>query len=216
MAQQSVGTVMLKNVRLSFAALFEPDEQENDDGTIRRTFKANFLIPKEGTEGYDEFAKANLAKISKAAAEAKAKKWGSDKSNWPKLRPDKLCLRDGDLEDWDGYADHHYLSSNSPEKRKPSTVTNRKDSNNRWITAEEGEKGCPYSGCYVNALIRIWVQDNKHGKRINASLESVQFRADGEAFGAAPVDPNDIYDDDDVSEEGNWEEDDSGDDDGLI
>lgn len=215
MAQQSVGTVMLKNVRLSFAALFEPDEQENDDGTIRRTFKANFLISKDED---DEFAKANKAKIKKASDEAKAKKWGNDPKSWPKLRPDKLCFRDGDLEDWDGYADHFYISANSPEKRKPSTVTNRKDSNNRWITAEEGEKGCPYSGCYVNALIRIWVQDNKHGKRINASLESVQFRADGEAFGAAPVDPNDIYDDDDVSEEGNWEEDGDGpeDDDGLI
>ena len=214
MAKLSPGMVMLKNVRLSFASLFEPDEMENEDGTIRRTFKANFLIAKED----DGFSAANLAKIKKAAEEAKATKWGSDKKNWPKLRPDKICLRDGDLEDWDGYAGMWYLSANTPEKRPPSVVTNRKDANGRWVPAREGEEGCPYSGCYVNALVRIWVQDNKYGKRINASLESVQFRADGEAFGAAPVDPNDVFDDDDVTTEGDMSDDydDDGDEGSLI
>jgi hypothetical protein len=48
--------------------------------------------------------------------------------------------------------------------------------------------GKPYAGCYVNANIDVWWQDNKYGKRVNASLRSVQFVKDGESFGAGPLD----------------------------
>lgn len=206
MAEKVIGEVILRNVRLSFASLFEPQEQEQDDGTVRRTYKANFLIPKDDPEG-------NLKAIKRAADEAKEKKWG-DKSKWPKLRPDKLCLRDGDLEDWDGYADHFYLSSNSPVARPPAVVMNRKGGNKKWLEAEPGQV---YAGCYVNAVVRIWCQDNKHGKRINASLESVQFFRDGDAFGAAPVDPNDKFSDDMAGEEGSFgDTHDDDDDDSMI
>lgn len=209
----STGIVVIKNARASFLALFTPDEQENEDGTIRQSYKGNFLISKDPN---DAAAVRNLAEIKRAAREAKIRKWGKDESQWPKLRPDKLCLRDGDLEDWDGYAGHWYLSCNAAVKDKPSVLTNRRDKDRRWIPAKEGESGCPYSGCYVNGIVRIWAQDNKHGKRLNAALESMQFRADGEAFGAAPVDPNDYYDDDDVSDEGEIGDDDTGSDEGLI
>jgi hypothetical protein len=46
------------------------------------------------------------------------------------------------------------------------------------------------------------MQDNKHGKRANAMLKSVQFLRDGESFGAAPVNPDDEFDDDMVGEVG--------------
>jgi hypothetical protein len=39
--------------------------------------------------------------------------------------------------------------------------------------------GKVYSGCYVNASIELWAQDNKFGKRINATLMGVQFLRDG-------------------------------------
>ena len=43
--------------------------------------------------------------------------------------------------------------------------------------------GKPYSGCYVNAIIECWAQDNKEfGKRINFGLKGVQFLRDGDAF----------------------------------
>jgi hypothetical protein len=42
--------------------------------------------------------------------------------------------------------------------------------------------GLPYDGCYVNAGIELWKQDNKNGIGINASLAGVQFDSDGEAF----------------------------------
>lgn len=193
-----IGEVILRNVRLSFAALFEPDTQtDKETGKTRTTFKANFLIPKDDPEG-------NLKAIKRASTEAKEKKWG-DKTKWPKMRPDKLCLRDGDLESWDGYEENFYLSANSPVTRPPALVMNRKGGDKKWLKAEPGQL---YSGCYVNAVVRIWGQDNEHGKRINASLESVQFFRDGSAFGAPPVDPNDKFSDDMAGEEGGFGDDD--------
>jgi hypothetical protein len=209
--KEVVGEVLLRNVRLSFASLHEPSEMESDDGTTRRFFKANFLIPKEG----DEFK--NVAKIKKAADEAKAKKWGSNPKDWPKLKPEKICLRDGDLENWDGYAGMLYVSANSSVDRRPQVITNRKDKDGNWIKAEPGHERNPYSGCYVNALIRLWCQDNKNGKRVNASLEVVQFLRDGDAFGAAPVNPNERFTDDMVGDDADLgDSGDDGDDESLI
>ena len=208
--KQVVGEVILRDVRLSFGDIYKPAKDRVDKKTgetIKGKHGANFLMEK-GTEG----TKANQAKIKKAGHDAKVKKWGANEASWPKLKPEKLCLRDGDLEDYEGYDGHLYLSANS--ERKPQVITNRKGKDGKWIEAVEGAPGAPYSGCRVNALVRLWVQDNEHGKRLNASLEVVQFLADGPAFGAAPVDPNDRFTDDMVGDVGDIGEED--DDDGLV
>ena len=127
-------------------------------------------------------------------------------------------MRDGDLEDWDGYADMLYVSANRRgADGPPRIITNRKDADNKWIPASPGEAACPYAGCYVNAIIRVWAMDNEHGKRINASLEAVQFLRDGEAFsGSAPVDVDEEFTDDMVGEEGSIGDDGGDDDDSLV
>jgi hypothetical protein len=95
-------------------------------------------------------------------------------------------------------------------------VTNRKDGNGHWIEAEPGGKAAPYAGCYVNATIVVWAQDNEHGKRINAQVKAVQFFKDGEAFGAAAVNPDDEFTDDMAGEVGGDFTDDEDDDDGMV
>lgn len=42
--------------------------------------------------------------------------------------------------------------------------------------------GRPYAGCYVNAKVEFWAQDNKFGKTVRCTLVSVQFSRDGDAF----------------------------------
>lgn len=198
---KSVGLIVLKNVRLSFAALDKPEARKNDDGEIvGYQFKGNALISKDSD---DEDAVANLKKIKAASQQVKIKKYGEDKKKWPKYRPDKLCLRDGDLEDWDGYADHFYLSCNRDSERDgpPTVLSNRKGKDKKWIRPEPGDATYPYSGCYVNMIVRLWPQDNTHGKRINAALETVQFLRDGDAFGKAPVNSDELLTDDDVGDQ---------------
>lgn len=207
--------VVLKNVRGSFLHLFTPQEKEQDDGTMRRTFNGNFMLEK-GTED----TKKNLAAIKRASIAARKSKWGEDEKKWPKIPSHKMCLRDGDNADHTDrteYEGHFFLSAASPEDKPPRVLTNRKDTDDKWIEAAPGQKGAPYSGCYVNAIVRVWAQDNKHGKRINAALQTVQFRADGEAFAAQNADADELLTEDDVSYEGDISDvDDDGDDDDLI
>lgn len=209
-----VGRVKLRNVRLSFPHLFEPQEGMVDEDTGKKgadKYNAAFLFSKNTPDG-----KANFAAVKAAAEAVKTEKWGK---NPPKLKPEKICLRDGDQEDWDGYEDCFYLTSSNT--RQPVLIDRRKGPDGQWVRLLDSS-GDPvpgalellYAGCYVNAVVSLWAQDNKHGKRINASLEAVQFVKHGEAFGAKPVNPDDSFDDSDVPDED--DESGGGDDDGLI
>ncbi len=212
MADTTVGEVILYDVRLSFAELFKPGKpQKNDAGEmVPGKYKSNFLMEK-GTEK----AKENMAKIKAAADQVKAEKWGKPEK-WPKLKPDRVFLRDGNLENWDGYEDHFYVSANNPNQ--PVLIDRKKDAKGKWIvlTTENGGPRLLYSGAYVNGIIRIWAQDSaEYGKRLNCSVESVQFLRHGEPFaGGKPVDPNekfaDIDDDEDADDMGGPPEEDDG------
>ena len=213
-----LGEVIRKEVYLSFADIFKPGKpQKNDDGEmVPGKFKANLLIPKKGQEDYKPGVHdANLAKLKAASEQVKTDKWGKPEK-WPKLKADRVFLRDGDQEDWDGYEGRYYVSANN--QNQPVLVDRKKDAKGKWIelTATNGGPKKLYAGAVVNAIVRIWAQDNQHGKRLNASLESVQFVRDGEAFsGAKPVDPNEKFDDMEDEDEDNEtyggdDEDDSG------
>lgn len=185
-----IGEVKLKNVRLSFAHLFKPQEGKVDDETGVKgedKYNCSFLIDKNTAEG-----KANIAAVKAAAERVKKAKWGE---NIPKLKPEKVCLRDGDLEAYDGYEGHAYVSASN--SKQPVLIDRKKDKAGKWIKLT-GPEGLLYSGCYVNGIVRLWAQDNKHGKRVNASLEAVQFLAHGEAFGARPIDADEAFSDDDA------------------
>jgi len=211
--------VVLKDVRLSFPHLFEPQERENDDGTKRKNYNCALLIPKDHPQ-----VKTMLAAFKKAATAARKKAWGDDPVRWPNVPSHQVALKDGDNPDHTDrpeYEGHYFLNASAPVDRPPRVLTNRKDSNNRWIKAEQGEKGAVYAGCFVNSIIEIWGQKKDSKKnmpnRINAGVQTVQFRRDGDPFTVQPVDPNDLLDDDDVSTEGEIGDDDDGDDgDGLI
>ena len=170
------GQVILTNVRGSFLDIFTA--KAVNGGEPR--FSANFLLDKQ----------ADAAQIKKIGDEIR--KIEAAKNKGKKLPADKVCLRDGDEKEYDGYAGKMFLSA--ANKKRPNVV----DRDNTPLTAEDGK---PYSGCYVDAVVRLWWQDNQFGKRINASLEVIRFRKDGEAFGAAPVSADVLPDLDDEEED---------------
>lgn len=200
-------TVVIKGARLSFPHIFEPQEQENDDGTTRKTFNAVFMIPKAD----NPHLKSTLAAMKAGANEAKRKAWGDSEKDWPKIPPSMTCFKDGDNDDHfqtprDEYAGHYILSASAPAKSPPRVITNRKGSDDKWIEAEEGKKGAPYAGCYVNGIIELYGQKKdpkrKMPNRINASFSTVQFLRNGEPFANRGPDPDDVLTEDDVSYEG--------------
>lgn len=197
------GKVNLKGVRCSFLYVFDPKEGRVDDKTGEKgnpSYQGTFLIPKDTKEG-----KALIAKIEAVIEEVKKAKWGN---NIPKLKAEKLCLRDGDQEPYEGYEGMMYVSSSNPNQ--PVIV----DRDRSELTKANGGPAKLYSGAFANATLRIWAQDNKHGKRINASLEGIQFYKKGDPFGAKPIDPNeefeDLSDDDEDLESIEENEDDTG------
>jgi hypothetical protein len=108
-----------------------------------------------------------------------AAKWPGQ---WDKKGHFKVVLRQGvEKEGKDGF-DENNVFLNSKSKNKPAVL----DKDNRPLPDNNTKV---YGGCYVDASIRLWAQDNKHGKRINAELRIVRFNRDGEPFGdSVPVD----------------------------
>lgn len=147
--------IQLKNVRLSFPSVFQKATFNGQEGK----YEATFLIDKSDTE-----TKAKLDEvIASALAEAKIK-----------VPSDKMCLKDGDNIDYDGY--ENVWSFKGSSAKRPTVI-------NRDKTPITEEDGILYAGCYVNAVVDIWVQKNDYGKRVNGNLYAIQFVKDGPAFG---------------------------------
>lgn len=154
----------LENVRLAFPVLFEP---KTVNGEGKPAFSAALLI-----DPADAQVKAINAAIDQIAKE----KWGAKVEAVLKtLRAtDKVALHDGDLKSsYDGFPGNLYVSARSTTR--PLVI----DKDKSPLTEQDGK---PYAGCFVNASIELWAQDNNYGKRVNASLRGVQFLRDGDAF----------------------------------
>jgi hypothetical protein len=175
-------TVRLRNVRLSFPALFKPRAFEPGKEPVHQ---ATFLMLRQGDPEQNlEIVKQGIALIVKNGLRG--------------VHPgaDRVCIRSGKEKGErgiDGYsAEIAYLAANS--KRRPVVV-------DRNLAPLTGEDGRPYGGCYVNASIRLWAQDGvknpKWGKRVNAQIRAVQFWAEGEPFGESSVDAADEFEGED-------------------
>lgn len=152
----------LKNVRLSFPHLFQKAAFNGNE----TKFEATFLLNKE----------SQVEQI-KALKQAIADKLKNDLKG-AKLAADKICLRDGEDVSYDGYAGH--MSIKASNAKRPVIV----DRDKSPLTEDDNRI---YAGCYVNAIIELWAQDNQYGKRINANLLGVQFAKDGDPFGDGAV-----------------------------
>lgn len=189
-----LGQVKLIDVRASFCHVHKKSPDKVNSKTkeiIKGSYQLNALM-----DPNTDIGKANLAKLKAARLQLMEKKWGTDQKKWPKIKPEKLCVRDGSLENYDGYEGMYYCSMRSDDK--PVTIDRIRDANGKWVELDENS-GKIYSGCYVNIIARVWIQDNEHGIRVNCEVKSVQFLRHGAAFGnAAPIDPNEEFGDDDV------------------
>jgi|TARA_R110000850_G_scaffold47253_3_gene118348 hypothetical protein len=151
--------MQVQNVRISFPNIFHASAFE--EGQTKK-FGATFIL--EDDHPQVEELKALINKTVK--------------NKWDKKIPSslKLPIRDGvEKEDMDGFGSGTLFFAASNTKRP--TLVDRHRNN---LIEEDGK---PYAGCFVNAIVKPWAQDNKYGKRINFSLEGIQFVRDGDAFG---------------------------------
>ncbi len=161
---------MLKNVRCSFPHLFERPIINGEEGKCGAK-----LLLEPGNKAHAQMIKAVNFRINELIKRA-----FQGKVNIP---DEKRCLRKGENTTRPEYAGFYVVSSN--HKTKPVVLGADAQT---VITSQEA---CQiYSGCRVNAKIQLWVQNNKHGKRINANLVAIQFAGDDEPFDGSyiPVD----------------------------
>lgn len=170
--------MLLQNVRLSFPDIFEAVQYQ---GTGPFNYRLTLLVP----EGDPQ--KKKIDEIIKAVATAKwAAKAGKILAAAPASKAG-ICFTDGSAKEYDGYQDHWALSATRPQdKGRPAII----DRDKSPLVAADGK---PYAGCYVNASVEFWAQDNKFGTTIRCGLLGVQFLKDGDAFGGgSPADPDDF------------------------
>ena len=169
--------IKLENVRLAFPQLFEA---KSVNGEGEPAFSASFLL--------DPSHPAATA-LREAFESMGKEKWGA---KWPAVKKeietkDRTALHDGDTKSgYAGFEGNLFVSARS--KTRPLVIDKDK-------TQLDSADGKPYAGCWVNAVLDLWCQDNNYGKRINASLRGVQFVRDGEAFAGGGTASDDDFDD---------------------
>lgn len=168
--------IKIDNVRLAFPQLFEA---KTVNGEGEPAFSASFLMEPDHPA---------VMTLNAAMDKVGSEKWGA---KWPNVKKeivtkDRLALHDGDTKaDYAGFAGMMFVSARN--KSRPLVI----DRDKSPLTAADGR---PYAGCYVNASIELWAQDNNYGKRINASLRGVQFFKDGDAFAGGGAASDDEFD----------------------
>ena len=165
--------IRLNNVRMSFMdRLFEP-KQYQGAGPFR--YGCNFLLEPGSPADLllrETIKTALLEKFDGNQSKAD-KAWEAWRNN-----NQKCCYQDGNTQSYAGYEDMWYLAANS-------TVAPGVYDADR--TPLEKGRGRPYSGCYVNAIVEIYIQTGSNAG-IRCGLSGVQFASDGDAFaGGAPA-----------------------------
>lgn len=179
--------VVLTKWRIAFPDIFRA-KVFGADANAKPSYSA-LLIADPATQA------AEIEKVKAAIREVATAQWKDKAAQMLQVLSGKqdLCLRSGDLKpEYDGFAGMMYLSTRRREADGPPLVVDQR----RNPVSESS--GVIYSGCYVNAIIDIWPQDNNWGKRINAQLQGVQFAGDGERFsggGTAKPEEFDVLED---------------------
>lgn len=159
--------LMLKNVRLSYAHVWEPQSVNGSEPK----YSSSFIIPKSDT---------TTIQAIEAAIEEVLKTDGPGKfgGKVPPRASLKLPLRDGDAErDDDAYADSMFMNANS--RRRPQIV----DASVQPII----DRDEVYSGCYVNATVEFYVYNVNGNRGVACGLGNIQKLRDGEALGGGGV-----------------------------
>lgn len=172
MAEETNVIVALERVRTSYLYAFEP--YKGEDG--KQSFCGHFLMAPDHL---------SLPKV-RAAIKAVAKGMWKDKSDEmlaALMGQDRIALHKGDTSKpgEDAYKGMFYVSGNSKNR---FTIVETRNGKNVPLLPSDGR---PYSGCWVNAIVGIWAQQNKWGKRINCQIQGIQFLAHDTAFGGGRV-----------------------------
>ena len=174
--------VQLLAVRLAFADIFEP-VKIGDDPSSKPRFGCILILPPALKAMHVKDDKSVVQfPMAEVVRQVAAEKWKAKAEGVLTVlrQKDRVAYvagpkanKTGDI--YDGFEGMHHVRTSN--EARPILL----DRNKSPLTQADGR---PYAGCYVNASIDLWAQDNKWGQRINATLLGLQFVRDGDAFSA--------------------------------
>jgi len=195
MTDQTVNPVVrFNNVRLGFPHLYQPHVNPNfPEG--KPSYSADVIID-NAKDGGAQW-KACEATISAMAA-----------AKWPDISAQVLAHIHGDSKlrcfgkgeekldkttmlPRDGYKGMLFVSG-----RNTDLAPDLFDQQGKQIdptNALDTESPKFYGGCYVNAAVKFWLQDNQYGRAIRCELVALQFLADGTPFANHKVDTSAMF-----------------------
>src|SRR3990167_5592825 len=182
--------IYLTNVRLSFPAIATPKAFEAGGKEI---FGADFIMPSDHP-GFAAFMKS----VNETAAE-----------KWKELTPQVMAMINADrklrsysqgaeriskttMKVLDGY--EGMVAITAKKDRRPQLINadgSPVDPENTMQVQTVARK--LYGGCYVNAVVKPWAQDNKYGKGMRCDFVAIQFLRDGDAFGEGNTDASGMF-----------------------
>lgn len=182
--------LFLSNARLSFPHLVEP---HSPNPNSKKTYQADLLIAENS---------ADWQALMQRVQELARNEWAEHAEQVLQMIYQDRRLRffgKGEervnkttMQPYDGYAGMVYVSGKrdiQPQMIKQNGAA--ADPNNSMEC--QALARALYGGCYVNAAIRPWIQDNEHGRGVRCELVAVQFAKDGEAFGGQVTDASSMF-----------------------
>lgn len=186
--------ILVSKARLSFPHLTEPQRQVIETtGKERVSYNCELLMPQDhpafvkfmqvyanmALEKWKEHAQATMNMIQN---ERKLRCFGrgEEKVNKKTFQP------------YEGYAGMVYITTgrDTPPQIIQADGTPI-DPNNTMAYQQLTRK--MYGGCWVNAAIKPWLQENKYGRGVRCDLVAIQFAADDKAFGEGAVDASNLF-----------------------
>lgn len=177
--------IWVMGARLAFAqGVFEKTSMAGDSSS-KPTYSFTLIL----ADGHPQIAE--IEQIEEELANEhqwKSKEKGADVLKSMRKKGKNALLDGDDKKKYDGFEGNRFLSCRSD--KRPTVMDGR---NREPLTAQDS---VIYAGCYVNAKVSIWVQDNQYGQGINVEQTGLQFVRDGDSFGggATPAKPDDFPD----------------------
>ena len=176
----------IKEARLSFPNVLQARSQNNGPPK----FNANFIVDQNSQE---------WAEAMQLVGQVAQDKWQQHAQNIlnmiqgdKRLRcygsgNEKVSQQTGEI--YEGFKEPGVCwlsasSANPPQLRNAA---------NEEVNAMTGANTLFVGGNYVSGLIRLWPQENEHGRAIRAELVGIQYLREGEHFGADEMNAADVF-----------------------
>ena len=188
--------IFLSNVRLSFPHLAEPQKQVNEaTGAQRISYNAEFIMPQDHA-GFQQFMQRYgamaLEKWKEHAQTVMGMIQNDRKTRCFGVGTEKVNKKT--FKPYDGYSEPGAVFITAGRDSAPQMIQadgSPVDPANTMAFQALARK--LYGGCRVNAAVKPWLQDNKHGRGIRCDLIAVQFAADDTAFGEGAADASSLF-----------------------